>query len=249
MEATSIANPAPTLVFVDTLHMRNPSTRLHRIWTVVALAVVLSPGVLAQPQPAVSLGPARLTLRGVDASRVTYRGRDATRLVERDGPEAAPGLAVLRDVTLGDGTIELHVAGQPRAGVGEGARGFVGVAFRLSRDESSFEQMYLRPTNGRADDQVRRNHSVQYVSAPDFPWPRLRKESPEKYESYVDLEPGVWTRMRIVIKGTTARLYVHGADQPTLVVNDLKLGSREGGLALWIGHGTEGHFADVTLSR
>ncbi|MEO8076654.1 MAG: hypothetical protein ABI818_10020 [Acidobacteriota bacterium] len=217
-----------------------------------AIAAMMATAVIAQQQPA--LDPGQLTLNGVDASRVTYRGRDAVRLVERDGPAAAAatasaGLAVLRGVTLMDGTIELQVAGAPRTGAAEGARGFVGVAFRLSPDGSSFENLYLRPTNGRADDQVRRNHSVQYASEPDFPWPRLRKEFPEKYESYVDLEPGAWTRMRIVVRGATVRLYVHDAQQPMLVVNDLKLAPRDGGVALWIGPGTEGYFADLKITR
>lgn len=65
----------------------------------------------------------------------------------------------------------------------------------------------------------------------------------EKYESYVDLEPGVWTRYRIVVEKTKARLYVNGASQPCLIVNDLKLSDSSGGVALWIGPGTEGYFA------
>lgn len=58
--------------------------------------------------------------------------------------------------------------------------------------------------------QIRRNHTTQYAAHPDFDFGRLRKQSSEKYESYVDLEPGVWTKHRIVIDGTKARLFVHG---------------------------------------
>ncbi len=76
----------------------------------------------------------------------------------------------------------------------------------------------------------------------------MRKEFPEKYESYVDLEPGVWTRMRVVVDGATARLFVHGAPQPALVVNDLKLGTGDGAVALWIGAGTEGFFSNLRLT-
>jgi hypothetical protein len=43
------------------------------------------------------------------------------------------------------------------------------------------------------------------------------------------------------------RLYVNGASQPTLLVNDLKLGDRSGAIALWIGLGTEAHFANLRL--
>ena len=68
------------------------------------------------------------------------------------------------------------------------------------------------------------------------------------YESYVDLLPGEWTDVKIVVVGTTARLYVHGADQPSLIVNDLKLGESSGAVALWIGPGTVAHFTDLSIS-
>jgi hypothetical protein len=128
-----------------------------------------------------------------------------------------------------------------------GARGFVGVAFRLRKDPLRYECFYLRPTNGRAEDQLRRNHSTQYISHPDHPWDRLRKENPGVYESYVDLVPGEWTRVKIVVSGTEARLFVHGAEQPSLIVKDLKLGVSEGAVALWIGPGTEAHFTGLRI--
>ena len=53
--------------------------------------------------------------------------------------------------------------------------------------------------------------------------------------------------MRIEVAGRTAKLYVHGAPQPALVVTDLKLGTEGGGVALWIGPGTEGFFANVRV--
>lgn len=65
-----------------------------------------------------------------------------------------------------EGTIEVDLAGQPAAGAPDTARGFIGIAFRLQGD-GSYEYIYLRLTNGRAD-QLRRNHSTQYSSNPDF---------------------------------------------------------------------------------
>jgi len=66
------------------------------------------------------------------------------------------------------------------------------------------------------------------------------------YESHVDLEPGAWTAVRIAVSGTRARLYVHGADQPALIVNDLKLeGGRRRGAVDWTG--TEGYFSDLRI--
>ncbi|MGI4734536.1 MAG: hypothetical protein ACRYG7_05085 [Janthinobacterium lividum] len=47
--------------------------------------------------------------------------------------------------------------------------------------------MYLRPANGRADNQLQRNHAVQYFSYSDYRFERLRKEAPGQYETYADL--------------------------------------------------------------
>jgi hypothetical protein len=159
------------------------------------------------------------------------------------------GIVVLQGTSFHNGTIEVDLAGKPRAGAEAGARGFVGLAFRVSPDPSKYECFYLRPTNGRADDQLRRNHSTQYISMPDYEWSRLRKESPGQYESYVDLAPGEWTKVKIEVSGTNARLYVNDAAQPVLVVNDLKHGDSQGAVALWIGMGTESYFANLRLSE
>jgi hypothetical protein len=100
----------------------------------------------------------------------------------------------------------------------------------------------------RADDQLRRNHSVQYVSHPDFPWNRLRQEHPGVYESYADLEPAAWTAMKIVVEGTTARLYINSTEQPCLVVTDLKHGNGAGRIALWAHVETDAYFGTLAIS-
>jgi len=159
-------------------------------------------------------------------------------------------LVKLADTGFHNGTIEVEPAGEPMKNSGEGARGFVGVAFRIDPSNSKFECIYLRPTNGRADDQVRRNHAVQYISYPDYPWYKLREEFPEKYETYVDLEPAKWTKVKIEVKGHTAKLFVHGATQPTLIVSDLKHGDNlAGSIGLWIGPGTEAHFRNLVVTK
>ena len=193
--------------------------------------------------------------RNVKTERVTYKGKEALRVTDAAPPTVGDGerLVILSKTEFQDGVIEVDLTGEPGANAGEGARGFVGVAFRLSPGASKeglkYESFYLRPTNGRVDDQVRRNHSTQYISFPEFPWQRLRKEFPEKYESYVDLVPGAWTKVKIEVRGKTARLYVHGSPNPALVVNDLKQGQSQGQIALWVGAGTVGHFANLRVSK
>ncbi|MEO8125505.1 MAG: hypothetical protein ABI822_00360 [Bryobacteraceae bacterium] len=191
--------------------------------------------------------PHGLRLVHVKAEAVTYKGRRAVRLTEDGGVSGEP-LALLPATDFRDGTMQVDVAGEPGPGAAAGARGFVGIGFHSDPDASHFECFYLRPTNGRADDQLRRNHSVQYISFPDFPWEKLRKEMPGVYESYTDLMPGEWTKVKIEVRGTKAKLYVNDALQPVLLVNDLKLGSRSGAIGLWIGSGTVGHFANLRVT-
>jgi hypothetical protein len=201
--------------------------------------------LLAVPLAAQSVN--QLEGQNMSIVQTNYKGRSAIQIIAAaDAPNAA-SYAVVKGVSFRDGTIEVDLAGQPAAGAGSGARGFIGIAFRLQGD-GAYEYIYLRPTNGRADDQVRRNHSTQYSSHPDFDFARSRQEAPEKYESYVDLEPGVWTKYKIEVEGRKARLYVHGAEQPSLIVNDLRLEPRGGGVALWVGPGTEGYFSDLKIT-
>lgn len=188
----------------------------------------------------------QLVGKNVSIRQTDYKGRSAMQLVATPGAVNATSYAVIKDTTFRDGTIEVDLAGQPVAGATGDARGFIGIAFRLQAD-GSYEYIYLRPTNGRADDQLRRNHSTQYSSYPDFDWARLRKEAPGQYESYVDLEPGVWTKYKIEVEGHKARLYVNGAEQPCLIVNDLKLTPQQGGVALWIEPSSEGYFANLKI--
>lgn len=190
----------------------------------------------------------RLAANNVKIAQTMFKGRSAIQVVAAPDAANAMSYAVIRDESLRNGTIDVELAGQPAAGAGEGARGFIGIAFRLQAD-GRYEYIYLRPTNGRADDQVRRNHSTQYSAHPDFDFARSRQEAPEKYESYVDLEPGVWTRFRIEVDGRRARLYVHGSEQPCLIVNDMKHEPLEGGIALWVGPGTEGYFSNLKITK
>ena len=189
----------------------------------------------------------RLAGKNVSITKTNYQGRSAIQVLATPGAANASSYAVVKDASFRDGTIEVDLAGQPAAGAGEGARGFIGIAFRLQSD-GSYEYIYLRPTNGRADDQVRRNHSTQYSSYPNFDFARSRQEAPEKYESYVDLQPGVWTKFTIEVEGRKARLYVHRAEQPCLIINDLKLEPREGGVALWVGPSTQGYFSNLKIT-
>jgi hypothetical protein len=239
--------------------LRHDARRLMKqpMYTLIAILSLAAGTGLGQVKTiAIPLdNPKEMQSLNVKTELVTYKGRKAVRVADDAAGNVADGIQlVLLDKTeFQDGVIEIELAGEPGANAGTAARGFVGLAFRVNLDAAKsapkYECFYLRPTNGRADDQVRRNHSTQYISYPDFPWQRLRKEFPEKYESYADVVPGEWTKVRIEARGDKARLYVNDSPQPVLVVNDLKQEQRQGRIALWVGTGTVAHFANLRVSH
>ncbi|HMI53258.1 MAG TPA: hypothetical protein VK525_17220 [Candidatus Saccharimonadales bacterium] len=194
---------------------------------------------------------AGLELIHATAQVVNYRGRQALHLSPTPGQDPGTGsmMALVAGSDFRDGMIEVDLAGRPVTAMDPTARGFVGLVFRVQERGARAENIYLRPTNGRADDQLRRNHAVQYESFPAFPWDRLRREQPGVYESYVDLEAGAWTKIKIAVAGTKARLYVNGAEQPCLVVNDLKLGVVRGQIGLWAFVATDAYFSNLRVTR
>lgn len=190
--------------------------------------------------------------RNVTVKAVHYGGSEALE-VRQTGPYRGfdtDTFAFVPGLDFHDGTIEVDVAGAPLAGAPPNARGFVGIAFRIDAQGEGFacEGLYIRPTNGRAEDQLRRNRSTQYFSYPGYDFDRLRREAPGQYESYVDLVPGEWTHLRIEVSGATARFYVGDATQPALVVNDLKRGpDARGTVGLFVGMGADGHFRNLSV--
>lgn len=225
----------------------------------LTISAVMAASVLASgPSSAQTTRYALQSAKGLElhdaiATAVTHQGKRGLELrlaptVPTDQPH--PALIVrLGDATFSNGVIEAEVAGVPAPGAGDAARGFVGIAFRVQPDDKTYDAFYLRPTNGRADDQERRNHAAQYISHPDWTWSRLRQETPSRYESYVDVLPDTWTRIKIEVRGVRARLYVNGQQQPTLVVNDVKSGpNAKGAVALWFEAGTIAHFRNVVVT-
>jgi hypothetical protein len=186
----------------------------------------------------------------VSADRLA--GRETLR-VTKDPKIEAVDEATFAKLTASDfrnGTIEVKVLSRLLADAPDYARGFIGVAFRIEEDNSRFECMYIRPTNGRADDQLRRNRSTQYFSYPDFKFDRLRLEAPGLYESYADMGLDEWITLRIEVRDAQAKLYLNGQSQPVLIVNDLKHGANaSGGVGLWVDIGTEGHFTDLKVEN
>jgi hypothetical protein len=233
---------------------------MRKTLTHLALALLLSHWAMpvhAQrstgPHPIRLDSTTKFALTNARLLSVDYRGRRALKLAPLEGHEHDVDqalVAVLTESDFKNGVIEVDVAGARREGYSKatdvsGFKGIVGISFRIRGDTA--ERIYIRPENSRVNDQLFRNRSTQYESDPDFPWNVLRKESPGLYESYVDIQSGAWTKIKIEVLGTTARLYVNGAAQPCLVVNDLKHGDGRGKIALWARISTEAYFSNLRV--
>jgi hypothetical protein len=199
----------------------------------------------------------RLNSETLDSSKVSMsfekiNGKKSVRVVKDTAIKEVdePTFAKIKNIDFQNGTIEVKVLSRLLKDAPETARGFIGIAFRINEDNSAFECIYIRPTNGRADDQIRRNHSIQYFSFPDFKFSRLRKESPEQYESYADMGLNEWIKLRIAVNGNQAKLFLNNNKQPSLIVNDLKHGENaSGAIGLFVDVGTEGYFSDLKIIK
>ena len=186
---------------------------------------------------------AGLVEHNVKAEAVEYLGRKAVRITSADS-----GLAMLPGVDFQDGAIEAEIALKITTPPGVRMPGFVGIGFRSNADGSKYDLFYLRPGNSHAEDQAMRNHSVQYAAEPDFDWYPLRRQWPGVYESYADIAPETWIKVRIEVAGRTAKLFLNGAASPALVVDGLKGSSLHGAVGLWGYAGEEAYFSNVRIT-
>ena len=160
-----------------------------------------------------------------------------------------PTYVKLKDVNFENGIIEVKVLSRLLKNAPELARGFIGIAFRIDDNDTRFQSIYLRPTNGRAENQFRRNHTVQYFSYPDYKFNRLRKEFPETYETYADIGLDEWITLRLEINDRKVKLYINNQKHPSFVVEEIKGDVRNGSIALWVDIGTEGYFKDLKIVK
>ena len=173
------------------------------------------------------------------ATAVEEDGRKAIRFDEKTGQ----GLAWVESSNFDQGVIEVDIKGK-----NDLQRSFVGVAFR-GVDEKTHDAVYFRPFNFKSEDPVRRIHAVQYVSHPTYTWQKLRTEKNGQYEKAVNPvpDPDGWFHARIVVANRKISVFVNGAKEPSLVVEELS--DRKGGLVgLWVGEGSGGAFANLKIT-
>jgi hypothetical protein len=156
---------------------------------------------------------------GADVEFAPRRGVDAM-LVKK-------GVAVLKGVSLGNGTIEFDV--EP-TGFGPG------VGFRR-RDAETYEDFYLRPQPACAE----KWDCTQYA-----PFTRgvLLWDLYPQHQSPAPLRADDWNHVTLVISGRRMRVYINGAAKPTLEVGRLLGDTPDGGILLQ----GPGYFARMTVA-
>lgn len=223
-------------------------------FAVITLSILSFSNAFANNDTSLSLDSMKgLSAHKVSAKVTEYKDLKAIQVMLAKGEKGGDSdTYVLIDTikNFHNGTIEVDVAGKPGVGAPPYARGFIGIGFRTAKDNSRFEGFYIRPTNGRSKNQLQRNHSTQYFAHPDFIFFKSREEAPGLYEAYADMQAGEWTHLKVEVTDAQAKFYVNNAEQPTLIVNDLKLGKdAKGGIGLWVDTGTEGYFSNLKVIK
>lgn len=223
--------------------MRRSTVCLTTTWLVSAAAML--PLSAEVPQTA---APQQINLaEWLAGGKLKAVNRDVTAL-EGDkrgvkvSEKAGPGVVWIEGSDFDQGTIEIDVRGRDVL-----QQSFLGIAFH-GKDDKTYEAVYLRPFNFRAQDPDRHQHAVQYVAVPDYDWPRLRKEFPEEFENPVDpsVAPTDWVPLRVVVKGNALQIFVGKVNAPTLEVR--KLGALDRGLiGLWVGNNSDGDFTNLRV--
>jgi hypothetical protein len=180
--------------------------------------------------------PAEATLKWVEDAK----GRPALRV------QSSSDDTVIRldGIEFTNGVIEFDALGQSAPPQSS----FLGVAFRVV-DAKTHDAVYFRPFNFRAADPDRKAHAVQYISKPQYGWQVLRSEKTGQYEKPIDPPPDgdAWFHARIVVEKPKVSVYVDGAKEPSLVVEELS-DRKGGGVGLWVGPGQGGALANLKIT-
>lgn len=194
--------------------------------------------------------------RSVTAEPAFVGGRAALRVeltdeITRDG---VPGVDYVDQptfveipVTLRTGEIRVDVLSRLNGKTEFESRAFAGLAFHV-RGASAFESVYLRPLNGRKVNPPapRDRRAIQYFAYPEWPFDRLRDESPDgPYEAGADIGPDEWISLEVRLTEDRIVAIVNGAT--ALDVEPL-VPSQPGTLGLFVDIGTEAFFSDLQVT-
>jgi hypothetical protein len=209
------------------------------------------------------LGKQTFELHNVTGAIIKFEGKDVLQ-IERD-LKAIPFDSTRIEATVDEphyarlvglddfenGTIEVKMYSQlKKPAPYSGIAGFIGLFFRVKEDDSAFESIYVRPKVGRANNQLHRNHAVQYFSYPHAKFDTLRKSYPAgSYEGSAPVALNEWIQMRIEVNGETAEMFINDMKYSSFIVAKMLGKNKKGSIGLYVDIGTIGYFKDLKVTK
>lgn len=156
--------------------------------------------------------------------------------------ENSDGIGIIEDVEFDNGIIEVELLGENNPG-----KSFIGIAFNIQNNRT-YEVIYFRPFNFVAEEQLSKDHMVQYVFHPEFTWNKLREERTGEFEDEIANPPNPddWFKAIIKINEEKVEVYVNEISEPVLVVDRLSLPNSKK-IGIWTGYGSSGRFRNLIL--
>lgn len=210
-----------------------------------------------------TLGKQTFELHNVTGSVIKFQGKNVLK-IERD-LKALPFDANRLEATVDEkhyarllgiddfenGTIEVKMYSQiQNPSPYPPAAGFIGLYYRIKEDDSEFESIYLRPKVGRINNQMARNHAVQYFAYPDYKFQTLRDKFPAgSYEGSAPVMLNEWITMRLEINGETAEMFINDMKYSSFIVNKMLGKNKKGYVGLYVDIATTGYFKDLKVTK
>ena len=222
-------------------------TRLNsKVYLLYAMVSLISHSSLSQTRDSKSLDLSALFRRNEIKvyNRQMNLIQDGSQVGVHLDEKGRDGLAWLNNIQFSNGAIEFDVRGKDVQG-----ESFVGIAFHGLND-STYDAIYLRPFNFRAEDKSRKSHCVQYIAHPVYTWNKLRKEFPGKYEQPINPapDPNSWVHVKVIVVSPKITVYIDNNSQPSLTVEKLSK-QTNGSVGFWVGNGSGGDFSNIKITN
>ncbi len=152
------------------------------------------------------------------------------------------GLAIVEGVSFETGTLDLEIKGENVQG-----KSFVGIAFNVQND-STYEAVYFRPFNFLAEEQIRRDHSMQYIFHPKNTWFYLRENFEGQYEAEFPRQPNPddWFRVQVKVDESSVQVWDPVSETELLAIDRLDQ-TKSDKIALWMGFGSKGQYRNLKV--
>jgi sugar lactone lactonase YvrE len=153
-------------------------------------------------------------------------------IVEHLGRPSLAGMAYLDGVEFSNGVIEVDIAV-------DGRRAYPGINFRM-QSPAAYERLYVRPHRaGLYPDAIQYTPVINRIAG----W---QLYSGEGFTASAEIEENQWTRLRIEVLGTRAKVYWGDMVTPALEINELQHGISSGTIGLMCQRDGSAYFSNFT---